>query len=377
MEALRQVAAERGISLPLNLGLNDGTYMPAACVDVLTRNAHRLGLRNYTTANNDPLREAIAELDGVTPEHVFLRNGSGPILKQVVPQIISKAIKSSPRRIARHLMNKNGFPIITPKFTYSKVPAKASEMGLTVHLVELGPETGWKLDVAAIERHLKQGDSFVYIANPNNPTGNVLVTRDQIVPLLKKYPRSWFWIDEAYVQYVDESHRRFSDLVPKFNNLIVGRTFSFAYGLAGVRVGYMLAPPELVREMSGQLTNYRLGTLQEELAIAALQDADHLPWLREECARERQHLIDGMSPHAGVEVWDTQVNFVFGRFTDGRTGAALKARMAERGIATKCFEPFAGTTYEPYFRITLGTREENAFFLEQFAEVMQVMRPGV
>lgn len=375
MEALRQVAAQRGIELPLNLGLNDGTYMPAACVDVLQRNAHRLGLRNYTTPNNDPLRETIADLDGVTPEHVFLRNGSGPILKQVVPHLIRTSIKASPKRIAKHLWNKSGFPVVTPKFTYSKVPKKGAEMGFTIHLVELGPENGWKLDVSQIDRHLRGGDGMVYIANPNNPTGNVLVTREQIIPLLKKYPRTWFWIDEAYVQYVDDSHHRFSDLVPKFNNLVVGRTFSFAYGLAGARIGYMLAPPGLVREMSGQLTNYRLGTLQEELAIAALRDEDHLPWLREECARERKHLIAGMSEHAGVECWDTEVNFVFARFTDGRTGAELKTRMAERGIATKCFEPFAGTTYHPYFRITLGTHEENAFFLEQFAEVMQVMRP--
>lgn len=369
MEALRKAAEARGITLPLNLGLNDGTYMPAACVDVLTRNAHRLGLRNYTTANNDPLREVIAEIDGVTPEHVFLRNGSGPILKQVVPHIIKSSIKGSTRRVVRHLVNKNGFPIITPKFTYSKVPKKASELGLTVHLVELGPENGWKLDVAEIERRLKVQDGFVYIANPNNPTGNVLVTREQIVPLLKRFPKSWFWIDEAYVQYVDPEHRRFSDLVAKFDNLIVGRTFSFAYGLAGVRVGYMLAPPAIVREMSGQLTNYRLGTLQEELAIAALQDQDHLPWLREECARERKHLLDGMAQFDGIEAWDTEVNFVFARFTDGRTGQWLKDELAKRGIAIKVLAPLAEASYDPYFRVTLGTEAENRFVVEQIIDI--------
>ena len=172
MEALRKAAEARGIALPLNLGLNDGTYMPAACIDVLQRNAHRLGLRNYTTANNDPLREVIAEIDGVTPEHVFLRNGSGPILKQVVPHIIKSSIKGSTRRVMRHLVNKNGFPIITPKFTYSKVPKKASELGLTVHLVELGPENGWTLDVAEIERRRRRKETQdrslepAYLASP-------------------------------------------------------------------------------------------------------------------------------------------------------------------------------------------------------------------
>ena len=75
----------------------------------------RTSLRNYTTADNDPLREALAAKDGVGPDQVFLRSGSGHILKQVVPWLIKKEIKSSKARIFRHLVAKNGFPIITPR----------------------------------------------------------------------------------------------------------------------------------------------------------------------------------------------------------------------------------------------------------------------
>ncbi len=360
-----------GVTLPLNLGLNDGTYMAQACVEVMQANCHRTALRNYTTGDNTPLREAIAEADGVAPENVFLRNGSGPILKQVIPHIIKTSIKSSARRIAKHVWNKEGYPIVTPWFTYSKVPKKAAELGLTVRLVPLGPHNDFTLDPAEIDVRLQKGDGLVYIANPNNPTGNVLVSREQMEPLFAKYPDTWFWIDEAYVQYVDPAeHTYFSDLVTKYPNLIVGRTFSFAHGLAGVRIGYMLANPDLVAQMAGQLTNYRLGTLQEQLGVAALKDPDHLPWLREECARQRSFIRQSMAGLQGVETFDSSTNFVLCRFTDGRTGEWLKAELAKRGVLIKTFAALAEASYEPYFRLTLGTEAENRFLVEQLAEVV-------
>lgn len=364
------VTPPEGVTLPLNLGLNDGTYMAQSCVEVMTSNAHRLALRNYTSADNDPLREAIAEQDGVSPDNVFIRNGSGPILKQVIPHLIKSEILKSPRRIARHVISKDGCPIITPWFTYSKVPKKAAELGLTVRLVPLGPENNFKLDVAEIDARLKKGDGLVYIANPNNPTGNVLVTREQMEPLFAKYPKTWFWIDEAYVQYVDPNkHQYFSDLVPKYPNLIVGRTFSFAYGLAGVRIGYMLANPDLVGKMSGQLTNYRVGTLQEQLGVAAITDPDHLPWLREECERQRSFIRQSLAGVKGIETFDSEANFVFARFTDGRTGQWLKDELAKRGIAIKVLAPLAEASYDPYFRVTLGTEAENRFVVEQIIDI--------
>ena len=370
MHAAQLAPLHEGVRLPLNLGLNDGTYMPESCVEVMRTFTHRLGLRAYTTPNHDPLRDVISRVDGVTPAHIFLHNGSGPILKQVIPQVIKQSILSRPGRVARHLLSKNGYPIVTPSFTYCKVPRKAHGLGLTVHLLPLRAEDGFRFDLSLLEATLEKQDCFVYLANPNNPTGNVLATREQLVPLIERFPGSTFWVDEAYVQYVRPEHVRFSDLVPRYPNLMVGRSFSFAYGLAGVRIGYLLARPELVAEMDKQLTDYRLGALQEALAIAALEDEAHLPWLREECATQRTVIRDGLARFRGVETFDSEVNFVLCRFTDGRKGKDLVDQMKARGIALKWFEPFKDVSYEPYFRITLGTAEENAFLLGQLGEVL-------
>lgn len=366
---LRAESAE-AVKLPLNLGLNDGTYMPEACVEVMKQHAHRLALRNYTAENNDPLREAIGKADGVTADRVFLHNGSGPILKLAIPMIIAERIRSSWRRTARHLMGKRGFPILTPQFTYSKIPGKASQLGFLVETVPLVPETGFTLNIADIEAALNRQDMLVYIANPNNPTGNVLIRREQLIPLLEKYPNSRFWIDEAYVQYVEEDVR-VSDLVMTYPNLCVSRTFSFAYGLAGVRMGYLICNPDFQKQLTAKLTGYTLGTLHEALGIAALNDKAHLPWLHKECEAQRKLLSEGLTALGGIQAYPSTANFVLFAFTDGRTGKWLQAELKKRKIAVKTLEDFLHHRYDPYFRITLGTEAENRFIVEQIAEIVR------
>lgn len=368
---LGREALEEGepVLLPLNLGLNDGTYMPEACVRVLGLHCHRAALRNYPTAGNDQLRQAIAAADGVTPEHVFLHHGSGPILKQVVPELIARSIKASPLRVAKHLLAKSGYPIITPAFTYGKVPGKAVEKGLTVRAMPTGPEQGFRVSAEQIEAELRRGPGLVYIVNPNNPSGNVMITREELEPLIAAWPEATFWVDEAYVQYCEDDHQRFAPLVPRYPNLLVSRTFSFAYGLAGIKVGYLLARPELVSAENAKLTDYRLGKLAEDLCVAAVEDEEHLPWLRRVCANERAVLKAGLEKH-GVEVFPSVTNFVLCRFKDGRTGADLKKKLAERQIAIKVLSPFGGQDMKPYFRITLGLAHENRYLLAAIDEVL-------
>jgi len=345
---------------PLNLGLNDGTYCPEACVEALKSFDSRTTLRNYTDPDNTPLLEAIAAKDGVGVGNIYVTNGSGPLLKQCIPYLIRTSIKSSPRRVLKHLLFKNGYPIITPNFTYFKVPMKGMNLGLQVHLVDLPPDDDFRLDVAALRQVMDKQEGLVYLANPNNPTGNVLVSRDEVEALARDYPRHIIWIDEAYVQYVDPAvHTPVSDLVPRYPNLVVGRTFSFAYGLAGLRIGYLIAREELVATFKSQVTNYRLGTLQEVLGVAAVNDPDHLDFIRRETAAQRAWLSEEVGKLPGVQVYPSQVNFILCRFTDGRTGEDLAKKLLARGIKIKVLKPMKDHTYAPWFRLTLGVPEEN------------------
>lgn len=356
---------------PLNLGLNDGIYMPQACLDVLRRLDSRTALRNYASEDNRPLLEAIARREGLAPENVFLQNGSGPILRQVVPWVIKDRVMGSPTRVVRHLVNRSGYPVLTPKFTYGKVPSKAVKLKINVQLLPCGPENGFLVDVADLERRLEKQDSFVYIVSPNNPSGNAMVTVEQMEPLIARFPESRFFMDEAYVEFLDPARARtFGPLVKKYDNLMVCRSFSFAWGLAAAHVGYLLAQPALVATMRGQLTEYIIGKLGEDLCVAALGDAAHLPYLREECAKERDYLAQGMARYPFIEIFPSVTHFFLARFKDGRTGKELSERMRAKGIRIKTISAIGEDRFDEYFRITLGVHAENEFFLSTLHEIL-------
>ena len=371
-----QTELAKEYQLPINLGLNDGTICPKSCIDIMNQHNERTALRNYTTADNDPLLATICEKDGVNPENIFVANGSGPILKQCIPWLVEHKIRSSTALTAKYLLNKKlgiggpVFPIVSVRLTYFKVPLKAGNAGLEVKLLPLGPDTDWKLRLEDVEAIVSKTPSLVYICNPNNPTGQLMLTRDEIITLLDKYPESIFWVDEAYVQYIPrDEHEPLSNLVPKYNNLYVSRTFSFAYGLAGVRIGYLLGPKTSISAFENAVTNYRLGTLQEALAIAALTDENHIDELLEMTANDRLQ-IGTVLEEFGVEVIPSKTHFILGRFTDGRTGAWLAEELKKVGIRIKHFVDVQDEQYPEYFRITLGVGKENDYLCEQLRTIL-------
>jgi len=365
------VAPTESLRLPLNLGLNDGTYAPQACVDVLKQFADRTSFRNYSNASHDELRHALAKIDDVDSENIFLHNGTGPILKLAIPFLVRQRILASPVRIARHLLSGNGYPLITPSLTYSKIPRKAKEAGLRVHFLPLSPTSGFQLDLDRLESTLKQHPGVVYLVNPNNPTGNILILREQLIRLLERYPQSRFWIDEAYVQYLDpREFPNFSNLVPRFSNLLVSRSFSFAYGLAAARIGYLLASKSFVRELESKLTDYRLGSVQEQLALAAIHDAEHLSFIRETNTQAVNYLRTEINKFPGLETAPSHANFVLCRFTDSRTGAWLSKQLLDRQIRIKTFEAHGSLRFDSYFRITTGLPEENRYLVEQLKQLL-------
>jgi histidinol-phosphate aminotransferase len=178
---IRKVDATHApIAQPVDLALNHGTYCSERCADVLRRYESNRSLRIYPTADNGDLRRAIAKDAGVQPDNVLVANGSGPLLKTCIPYLIETKIKRSPMRALRYLLKRVAYPIITTRLTYSKVPAAGVRQGLRCILLPLAPENGFALDVGRLEAQLSEHDGVIYLANPNNPTGNVLITRPRL-----------------------------------------------------------------------------------------------------------------------------------------------------------------------------------------------------
>ena len=362
-----------GWKLPINLGLNDGTYCSQRAIDVLLQHNDRTALRNYSDGDNSELREVLAKECGCRPENIYLQNGSGPILKQVLPHLIRSEIKSSAKRIVKHVVSKQGYPIITPVWTYGKVPLKAIAAGLTVRLVPLRWEEDFKLHPEELEAAIQKGDGLVYLANPNNPTGNVLIDRKDLEPLMKRYPDTTFWLDEAYVQYVSpRGHQYVVDMVVDHPNMVCTRTFSFAYGMAAARIGYLVAREDLIQELEGQVTNYRIPLLTERMGVAAALDTQHLEDVRQRSRDARDYIRGRLSKHENLRVFPSEVNFLLVRTMDGDRAQEIAAGLLERGVKIKTFAPLKEHDFSAFFRLTIGTPEENEFLCDMLDEVLSV-----
>jgi histidinol-phosphate aminotransferase len=360
---------------PIDMALNHGTYCSDRCADVLRRHAGNISLRSYPAGDNGDLRRALAADAGVRPENVLVANGSGPLLKTCIPFLIEREIRRSAMRTLRHLLKRTAYPIITTRLTYSKVPASGVRVGLRCELLPLHPENGFALDVGRLESRLSRQDGLVYLCNPNNPTGNVLITRQELGPLLTRFPGSLFFIDEAYVHYLEESpNTRMADLVLRHPNLMVLRSFSFAYGLASVRVGYAMGDAKMVAQMEAKMTPHRVGQLAAELAMASLQDGGHLGFVRHQTARERARLMAAIGAHRALEAYPSQTNFILCRARGAWSGAKIHDALLARGVKVKAFEPFGDERYDDYFRVTVGLPAENTCFIEQLDALMSPHR---
>ncbi len=358
-------------ALATDLALNHGTYCSPRCAQVLERYRSRTGLRTYPVADNRDLREAIAGRVGVSPDALLVGNGSGPLLKAVIPYLIEQKIRTSLARTARFLLRRSAYPLVTPRLTYSKVPAAAIRMGLRCELLPLRPDDGFALDVVDLERRLARRDGLVYLCNPNNPTGNVLVSRAVLTSLLERFPDSWFVVDEAYVHYLEAgADFGLPELVSRFRNLAVMRSFSFAYGLGAVRVGYTVVAPEVARALDAKQTPHRVGQLAADLVMASLEDHEHLDFVRETTRRERERLMQALRAHACLTVFPSQTNFVLCRVEEPRSGTSIYERLLERGVLVKAFEPFGRERFDEYFRITVGLPEENDQLIAELAAVL-------
>lgn len=366
--------------VPTYFGLNEGTYCSQKCIEVLKSFDKTSSLRCYSHQDNKPLLEAISSIYRIPVENIFLDNGSGPLLKNVIPHIIQQEIKGSLRRIARHLWDAKGYPIICTSMTYGKVPPKALARGLGVIPIPLEAEKDFRLDMGLLRKELKKRDGVVYLVNPNNPTGNILFTRSEIEAVIVEFPRSVFWIDEAYVQYIDQDKwEDLSTLVLKYPNVAISRSLSFAYGLAGLHIGYMLGNKELVSQMNKITTGYGISHVGELVAMEALKDFDHLKFVQHKTKEARDLLgaaIESTFPY--MKVFPSVTNFFYVRIykekitaedrkngRDFETATQFRNHMAQFGISVRTFEPLMHYEFPCDFRITIGLPEENEFFISK------------
>jgi histidinol-phosphate aminotransferase len=313
--------------------------------EVLTEGAWE----RYPDPTLSALRQAIAVSLGVTPQEVLPGVGSD----EVISLLLTAFVRPLPPADTATVLT------TTPSFVMYRMSARCR--GLRV--LEVPLDASWDLSLDALKSAIAMSPpSIVFIASPNNPTGN-LMARDRLEQLIAAAPQALFVIDEAYIAYSDRDQL---DLYRRFENVAVLRTLS-KVGFAAFRLGFLLARPEVVSELDKVRLPYNVPTTTQrvaELAFGELQP--EIQRIAAEVVAERARVAERLAKLPGCDVTPSQANFLWLRTP--RPAAELYEALKRRGILVRSFHARGGRLANQ-LRITIGTAAENDELCQSLIEL--------
>jgi histidinol-phosphate aminotransferase len=339
---IEELSRELGIENAVKLASNENPLGPSP--NALAAFAGALSdLHRYPDASAFQLRERLAAHLGVPMNEVIQGNGSNELLELCVRTFTTRA---------DHVV------FADPAFVVYQLSAMAHGVPFTA--VPLRED---RHDLEAMAAAVTPKTRLVFVANPNNPTGTY-VTRSAMERFLCTVPPEVVVaVDEAYFEYADASdYPNCLELRGLRERLVVLRTFSKIYGLAALRVGYAVAPAEMVDYMNRVRAPFNVSTPGQAAALAALSDTEHVKRSRELNQRERARLTRELGL-LGLRVVPSQANFVY--VDVGRPARPIYDGLLRRGVIVRPF----GALPES-LRVTVGTEAENDRFLAALREVM-------
>ena len=328
----------------IKLNTNENPYPPSPKALEALRAAAGDSLRLYPDPECTELRAAIAAAHGLSPEQVFPGNGSDEVLAFCFQAFFD------PDR-----------PVRFADITYTFYAVYASYFGLTPELVPLAED--FTLPVADL---LAPGCGGVVLANPNAPTGLAVKLAD-IRRILEAHRDQVVLVDEAYIDFGGASA---DVLVPEYDNLVVVRTLSKGHALAGLRVGYALAQPDLIaalRCVRDSINSYTVDRAAQAAAAASLRDAAYFQGRAAQVGRTRQGTALALRG-LGFAGTDSQANFLFVRHPQVPAKTLLDG-LRERGILVRWFDR---PRIRDYLRITVGTDGEMDALTAALKELTEV-----
>lgn len=327
----------------IRLSSNENPYGPSEQVRKAMTQAFDRGCR-YPGSHSMKLHEMIAEKEGVTPDHICITGGSTEGLKAV-----------------GLTYGKDGGEIIAARPTFLAMMTYAKQWGGTVNWVPLDDQL--MHDTDEMEKRISSKTKVIFLCNPNNPTSTLLppdVLRDFCETASQK---TMVFSDEAYYDFIDDpNYPSMVELVKQGKNVIVSKTFSKVYGLAGLRIGYMVAKPEIVKAMRKNLMAFT-NIIAIAAAEEALRDKEFYKFSLNK-TKQGKKLIFQTLDDLGFEYVPSQTNFIF--FKSGVSIAELQSKMKAQGILIgRPFPPF-----DKWCRISTGTIEEVKRFSQALTTVL-------
>lgn len=326
----------------VRLDLNESPFKPPREVVEAALNALKEVNRYPPARLVEELRLAVAEYSGVRKDMVAIGCGADSLIALI---IMMKA--------------REGGPVAAPRYSFTMYREAAEASGLGLVWVPMEALGGWwRLDTGAAVEAARRA-SIVFIDRPNNPTGSMLVSIGELEEILEA-AKGLVVVDEAYYEF---SRETVAGLVELHDNLVVLRTFSKAFSLAGLRVGYAIASPGIASRLQSLLP-FPTSTPSLAAALKALEEGSYVDEIVRYVDMEKGR-VAAVASRLGARVYDSRANFLL--IDTGVDGAA--GRLEKLGVKVRRV-PLGGS----YVRVTVGSREENDKFLEALAKILEASR---
>jgi histidinol-phosphate aminotransferase len=340
---IEELERELGISGSIKLASNENPVGPSpAVVEAIMQNAP--GISRYPDGDCFYLKAALAQHLEVSRDELILGNGSNELIELALRSFLLP-----------------GDDTVSAKGAFLVYDLSTRAMG---GRAIQAPMRDYTHDLDALLAAVTPRTRIIFISNPNNPTGT-MVTADEMERFMERVPRGVLVaLDEAYAEYVSrKDYPDALDLHRRYDNLLVMRTFSKAYGLAGLRIGYGIASREAVGVMNKVRQPFNVNLLAQVAALAALRDQAHLRKVVKLCRTERGRLERKLTS-MGFECIPSQANFILVKVA--RDGRELFNQLLSRGVIVRAM---GGYGFPDTVRVTVGLPEENDRFLAELASV--------
>ncbi|MFN2363226.1 MAG: histidinol-phosphate transaminase [Halarsenatibacteraceae bacterium] len=339
-----EIKKKYNIEEPIKLASNENPYGASPEVkEVIAQEFNRIA--EYPASKATMLRKSLADFYDLSDEMVFTGNGTDEIIGLLV-----------------ELFNGENYEIIYPDPSFAKYKLYIQSKGADGVAVPLDDELGLDLDGMAAEINEKTG--MIFICDPNNPTGT-MCQANKIKEFIDRVPDDILIVlDQAYHEYMtSEDYYQGLDELSERSNLLILRTFSKAYGMAGLRIGYGLGSPEIIHYLDQLRDTFNCNRLGQRAAIAALKDQQHIQMSRAKNQQEKKYLYQELEK-AGIDYVESEANFLLIAVPGDSREAAVE--LESKGIIVK---PGAPLGVPGMIRVTVGTRADNEVLIEKLIEL--------
>lgn len=297
------------------------------------------------------LHERLSSLHGVPPENILIGFGSSELIDLAARALLRPGLEG----ITSH-----------GSFALFRISIRATG----AKLIET-PLKDYTFDLDAIARAITADTRAIYLANPNNPTGTMF-NADAFDAFLAKVPDHVLVVlDEAYCDYVERTdYSRSIERVRQDNNLLVLRTFSKVYGLAGLRLGYGIGPAEFLAEMNKLRTPFNTTNLSQAAALAALDDHEHVRRSIRSNREGLKQMFEGLAA-LDIQAIPSYANFILVEL--GTDAKPVSDELLKLGVIVR---PMRWMRFPNAIRVTVGTRAENEKFLRAMAQIRASVSPA-